>query len=73
MGVITIRASNGAGSPNPTKKLVHQVDLLGQPLSRNNDLEFSRFEPPSLNPSDIRTRLLKYIQVHSGVFNQNTG
>ena len=34
-------------NPNPTKKLAHWVDLLGQPLSRNYFPKFSGLNPPS--------------------------
>ena len=36
MGVATMRAHNGLGPPNPTKKLAHSVDPLGQLVSRNH-------------------------------------
>ena len=42
MGVATTRPSYGLGPPNPTKKFVHQVDLLGHPLSRNHVFEIFR-------------------------------
>ena len=41
----TSRAPNGLGPPNPTKKLAHWVDLLGQPLSRNHVFEIFSLEP----------------------------
>ena len=34
MGVAATPAPKGLGPQNPTKKLAHLVDLLGQPLSR---------------------------------------
>ena len=37
MGVATTRAPHGLGPPNPTNKLAHWVDLLGQPLFRNDE------------------------------------
>ena len=46
MGVATTRAPNGLGPPNPTKKLAHWMDLLGQQLSRNRVFEIYRGEPP---------------------------
>ena len=46
MGVATTRAPNVLGPRNPTKKLAHWVELLGQPLSRNEVLEISMGEPP---------------------------
>ena len=42
----TTRAPNGMGSPNPTKKLAHLADLLGQPLYRNHVFEIFSGEPP---------------------------
>ena len=44
VGVATTRTSspNVLGPPDPTKKLAHWVDLLGQ-LNRNLELMFSRF------------------------------
>ena len=33
MGAVKTRLTNGLGPPNPTKKLAHWVNLLGQPLS----------------------------------------
>ena len=47
MGVATTRDPHGLGPTNPTKKLAHRVDLLGQPLSRNHVFEIFRGEPPS--------------------------
>ena len=44
MGVATTRAPNSLGPPNPTKKLAHRVDLLGQPLSQNHVFEILRGE-----------------------------
>ena len=34
MGVAATLAPKGLGSQNPTKKLAHWVELLGQPLSQ---------------------------------------
>ena len=64
MGVATTRAPNGLGSPNPAKKLVHWVYLLGQPLSRNHVFEitisksyleimFSKFSRVRLHPHHL--------------------
>ena len=39
-------AHKGLGSQNPTKKLIHWVDLLGQPLTRIHVSEIWRLEPP---------------------------
>ena len=39
--------NNCLGPPNPTKKLAHWVDLLGQPLTRNHVFEIFRPEPPT--------------------------
>ena len=47
MGVATTRTPNGSGSPNPTKKLIRWVDLLGHSLSRNHVFEIFRGEAPS--------------------------
>ena len=44
MGVATTLAPNGLGPPNPTKKLAHWMDLLGQPLSRNHIFKILRGE-----------------------------
>ena len=41
MGVATMPAPDGLGSPNPIKKLAHWVDLFGQPLSSNYVFEIS--------------------------------
>ena len=46
MGVATTPASNDLGPPNPTKKLTHWVELLGQPLSRNHVFVILRGETP---------------------------
>ena len=46
MGVDTTCAPNGLGPSNPTKKLAHWMDLLGQPLFRNHVFEIFRGEPP---------------------------
>ena len=46
MGVVITRDPNGLGSSNPTKKLAHWVNLLGQPLSRNPVFEIIKGEPP---------------------------
>ena len=46
MGVATTRPPNGLGPPNPTKKLAHWMELLGQLLSRNPVFEIFRGEPP---------------------------
>ena len=45
MGVATTRDPTSLRPPNPTKTLVHWVDLLGQPLSRNYIQEIFRPEP----------------------------
>ena len=34
MGVATACAPDGVGPPNPTRRLVDLVDVLGQPLSQ---------------------------------------
>ena len=47
MGVVTTRAPNGLGSQNPAKKFAHLVDLLGQPLTRNQIFQIFKDEPPS--------------------------
>ena len=48
MCVATTRAPNGLWPPNPTKKLAHWADLLGQPLSRKHVFEIFKGEPPHL-------------------------
>ena len=40
------RAPNSRGPQDPTEKLAHWVDLLGQPLSRNNVFDIFRGESP---------------------------
>ena len=55
MGVAATRAPDGLGPPNPTKKLAHWVDLLGQSLSRNHVFEILRVEPPG-PPTPLKTR-----------------
>ena len=45
MDVATMRASDGLGPPNPTKKLANWVELLGQPLFRNHVFEIFRGKP----------------------------
>ena len=46
IGVATTCAPNSLGPLNPTKKLTHWVEYLGQPLSRNHVFEIVRPEPP---------------------------
>ena len=58
-GVATTRTLNDLGPPNPTKKLAHCLDLLGQPLSRNDDFELYRCEPPPIYENSIS----KYSQI----------
>ena len=53
MGVATTRAPNGVGPSNPTKKLAHWEDLLGQPLSRNQFSKFSGVNPPTKHTGNI--------------------
>ena len=47
MGLATTHAPNGLGPPDPTKKLAHRVEFLGQLLSRNHFFEIFRPEVPS--------------------------
>ena len=49
MGMAALVAPRGLGPLDSTKKLAHQVDLLGQPLSRKNVFEIFGPEPPSPN------------------------
>ena len=53
MGVAATVATKGLGPQDPTKKLAHCVDFLGQPLSRK--LVFKNFGP-EIPPSLILTR-----------------
>ena len=65
MGVAILRAPNGPGPPNPTKRLAHWVHLLGELLSRNHVFEHFRGEPlPPLKELEDRnfTFLLKMIK-----------
>ena len=39
-GVAKTRAPDGLGPPNPTKKLAHWVNLLGQPLNADIYLDY---------------------------------
>ena len=39
MGVAATLAPKGLGPQDPTKKLAHQVELLGQPLSQKKVFE----------------------------------
>ena len=50
MGLDTTRAPNSLGLVNPTKMLAHWMDLLGQPLSRNQVFEIIRPEPYTKKP-----------------------
>ena len=51
MGGATTRTPNGLGPLDPTKTLVHGVDLSGPPLSGNHVFEIFRGDrpPPPLN------------------------
>ena len=61
----TTHTSNGLGPPEPTKKLAHWVELLGQLLSWNHFFENFRGEP-SLNDDyfiySFRSYFLKAIE-----------
>ena len=57
----TLLAPKGLGLQNPTKKLAHWSDPLGQPLSRNHG--FKIFRPESLNLRSIFTFLLFLIEL----------
>ena len=46
MGVAATLAPKGLGSPDPTKKFAHWVELLGQPLFHKNVIETLGPEPP---------------------------
>ena len=46
MGVAATLAPKGLGLQDPTKKLSHRVELLGQPLSQKNVFENLGPEPP---------------------------
>ena len=50
MGAATTAAPYGFWATNPTKKLVHWVYLLGQPLSRNRVFQNFSGEPPPPPP-----------------------
>ena len=45
MGVAATLAPKGLGHQNPTRKLAHWVDLIGQPISRES---VSKFSGPNL-------------------------
>ena len=49
MGVAATLAPKGLGPQDPTKKLAHRMELLGQPLSQKNGLENLGPEPSPLN------------------------
>ena len=49
MGVAATLAPKGLGPQDPTKKLAHWVELLGQPLSQKNVFENLGLEPPLSN------------------------
>ena len=46
MGVAATLAPKGLRPQDPTKKLAHRVELLGQPLSQKNVFENLGPEPP---------------------------
>ena len=46
MGVAATLAPKGLGPQDPTKKLAHRVELLGQPLSQKKVFENLGPEPP---------------------------
>ena len=46
MGVAATLVPKGLGPQDPTKKLAHWVDLLGQPLTRNLFSKISGLNPP---------------------------
>ena len=46
MGVAAMLAPKGLGPQDPTKKLAHRVELLGQPLSQKRVFENLGPEPP---------------------------
>ena len=46
MGVAATLAPKGLGPQHPTKKLVHRVELLGQPISQKKVFENLGPEPP---------------------------
>ena len=48
MGVAAMLAPTGLGLQDPTKKLAHQVKLLGQSLSQKNVFQNFGPEPPPL-------------------------
>ena len=62
MGVATTHAPNSMGPPNPSKKSVHWVDLLDQPLSLNPVFEIFRPEPPPLI-----VKISNFENVHSAI------
>ena len=49
MGVAATLAPKGLGHKDPTKKLAHWVDLLGQLFSKNNVFKKLGPEPPSFS------------------------
>ena len=46
MHVAATLAPKGLGPQDPTKKVAHRVELLGQPLSQKNVFENLGSEPP---------------------------
>ena len=51
IGVATTVAPKGLGPQDPTKKLVHWGELLGQPLTQK--LVFKNFVPEPLPPPSL--------------------
>ena len=54
-------APKGLRPQNPTKKLAHLVELLGQPLSQKNAFEYLGPEPPPAPHNKSRCAGCKYI------------
>ena len=47
MGVAVTPAPKDLGPQDPTKKLAHWVDLLGQPLSQKNGFKIGGLNEPN--------------------------
>ena len=66
MDVAATLAPKGPGPQDPTKKLAHQVELLGQPLSQKKVFENLGPEPPLTVTGLIYESLDSCHWLHSG-------
>ena len=60
MGVAAMLAPRGLGLQDPTKKLAHQVKLLGQSLSQKNVFQNFGPEPPPLRDRQTVTLITSH-------------